>query len=184
MATSSPVVACVDSAVYVALALGAQACVPPAVRDAAFSWLVIAMSGQLIVPAWYWYAPGALPVLLALASPLAFWAGAVVPVFILAIFIRTYVAAQLLDGAELVENAVLRDLEEPRRELRAQREAWQSLEHAEEDLLGQILSQGPVADEAKHIVEDRHLISAHDDRERALITALCLPQDAKIRLLK
>jgi signal transduction histidine kinase len=34
------------------------------------------MSGQLIVPAWYWYAPGALPVLLALASPLAFCAGA------------------------------------------------------------------------------------------------------------
>ena len=30
---------------------------------------------------------------------LAFWAGAVVPVFILAIFIRTYVATQLLDGA-------------------------------------------------------------------------------------
>ena len=30
---------------------------------------------------------------------LAFWAGAVVPVFILAIFIRTYVAAQLHDGA-------------------------------------------------------------------------------------
>jgi len=72
----SPVVACVDSAVYVALALGAQACVPPGTRDSAFSWLVIAMSGQLIVPAWYWYAPGALPVLLALASPLAFWAGA------------------------------------------------------------------------------------------------------------
>jgi signal transduction histidine kinase len=72
----SPVSACVDSAVYVALALGAQACVPPAARDSAFSWLVIVMSGQLIVPAWYWYAPGALPVLLALASPLAFWAGA------------------------------------------------------------------------------------------------------------
>ncbi len=30
---------------------------------------------------------------------LAFWAGAVVPVFILAIFIRTYVATQLLEGA-------------------------------------------------------------------------------------
>ena len=30
---------------------------------------------------------------------LAFWAGAVVPVFILAIFIQTYVATQLLDGA-------------------------------------------------------------------------------------
>ena len=52
----SPFLACVDSAVYVALALGAQACVPPAVRDNAFSWLVISMSGQLIVPAWY--APG------------------------------------------------------------------------------------------------------------------------------
>lgn len=72
----SSVAACVDSAVYVTLALGAQACVPPATRDSAFSWLVIAMSGQLIVPAWYWYAPGALPVLLALASPLAFCAGA------------------------------------------------------------------------------------------------------------
>ena len=72
----SPVTACADSAVYVALALGAQASVPPAARDSAFSWLVIIMSGQLIVPAWYWYAPGALPVLLALASPLAFWAGA------------------------------------------------------------------------------------------------------------
>jgi signal transduction histidine kinase len=72
----SPGFACVDSAVYVALALGAQACVPPAARDSPFSWLVIVMSGQLIVPAWYWYAPGALPVLLALASPLAFWAGA------------------------------------------------------------------------------------------------------------
>ena len=72
----SPVVACVDSAVYVALALGAQACVPPATRDSPSSWLVIAMSGQLIVPAWYWFASGPLPVLLALASPLAFWAGA------------------------------------------------------------------------------------------------------------
>jgi signal transduction histidine kinase len=72
----SPILACVDSAVYVALALGAQACVPPPARDTPFSWLVIAMSGQLIVPAWYWYAPGVLPVLLALASPLAFWVGA------------------------------------------------------------------------------------------------------------
>ena len=42
----SSVAACVDSAVYVTLALGAQACVPPATRDSAFSWLVIAMSGQ------------------------------------------------------------------------------------------------------------------------------------------
>jgi signal transduction histidine kinase len=70
----SPFLACVDSAVYVVLALGTQACVPPAVRDSAFSWLVISMSGQLMIPAWY--APGVLSVLLALSSPLAYWAGA------------------------------------------------------------------------------------------------------------
>jgi signal transduction histidine kinase len=64
----------VDSAAYVTLALGAQACVPPQVRDTPFSWLVIAMSGQLIVPAWY--APSALSVLLTLASPLAYLTGA------------------------------------------------------------------------------------------------------------
>ena len=72
----SPFLACLDSAVYVALALGAQGCVPPAVRDDAFSWLVISMSGQLIVSAWY--APGALFALLALASPVAYWAGAMI----------------------------------------------------------------------------------------------------------
>jgi signal transduction histidine kinase len=70
----SPFLACLDCAVYVALALGAQGCVPPAVRDGAFSWLVISMSGQLIVSAWY--APRALSALLALVSPLAYWAGA------------------------------------------------------------------------------------------------------------
>ena len=64
----------VDSAAYAALALAAQAGVPPEIRDTPFSWLVIAMSGQLIVPAWY--APGALSVLLTLASPLAYLTGA------------------------------------------------------------------------------------------------------------
>jgi signal transduction histidine kinase len=71
----SPFLACVDSAVYVALMLGAQACVPPAVRDDAFSWLVISLSGQLVVPAWY--APGVLSAPLVLVVPLVFWAGAV-----------------------------------------------------------------------------------------------------------
>jgi signal transduction histidine kinase len=71
----SPFLACVDSAIYVALALGAQECVPPAVRDDTFSWLVISMSGQLIVPAWY--APGTVSVLLTIISPAAFWVGAV-----------------------------------------------------------------------------------------------------------
>lgn len=71
----SPFLACADSTVYLALALGAQACVPPAVRDDAFSWLVISMAGQLIVPVWY--APGVLFAPLALSSPLAYWGGAV-----------------------------------------------------------------------------------------------------------
>jgi signal transduction histidine kinase len=70
----SPSFACVDSAVYVALALGAQACVPPDVRDNTFSWLVISMSGQLVISAWY--APGGLSVLLTLSAPLAYAAGA------------------------------------------------------------------------------------------------------------
>ncbi len=72
----SPLFACADSAFYLALALGAQACVPPAVRDDAFSWLVISMSGQLAVPAWY--APGAVSALLAVIAPAAYLAGAAV----------------------------------------------------------------------------------------------------------
>jgi hypothetical protein len=91
-------------------------------------------------------------------------------------------ARPALDGAQLVQHAVLRDLEQPRRELRAEREARQPLEHAQEDLLRQVLGQRPVADESEDVVEDRHLVSAHDDGERALITTLCLPQDAEVRL--
>jgi signal transduction histidine kinase len=71
----APLFACLDSAVYVALALSCQGCVPPSLRGHAYSWLVIAMSGQLIVPAWY--APAAVFVPLALAAPAAYWAGAV-----------------------------------------------------------------------------------------------------------
>ncbi len=71
----SPFLACVDSGFYVALALGAQECVPPNVRDDAFSWLVISMSGQLIIPAWY--APGSLALLLTLIAPVDYWVGAV-----------------------------------------------------------------------------------------------------------
>jgi signal transduction histidine kinase len=70
----SPFLVCADSAVYVVLALCAQQCVPPAVRDDMFSWLAISMSGQLIVPAWY--APGLVSFVLTLISPMAFWAGA------------------------------------------------------------------------------------------------------------
>jgi signal transduction histidine kinase len=70
----APLFACLDSAVYLTLALTCQGCVPPGIRGHAFSWLVIAMSGQLIVPAWY--APAAISVPLALASPAAYWIGA------------------------------------------------------------------------------------------------------------
>ncbi len=70
----SPFLAGVDSAVYVALALGAQGCVPPQVRDDMFGWLVVSMSGQLIVPAWY--APGVLSALLTLIMPTAYLVGA------------------------------------------------------------------------------------------------------------
>ena len=91
-------------------------------------------------------------------------------------------ARAALDSPQLVEHAVLRHLEEPGRELRPEREARQSLVDAEEYLLRQILGERPVADEPHHVVEDRHLICAHDDREGALIAALGLPQDAEVRL--
>jgi signal transduction histidine kinase len=69
----SPFLVCVDSCFYVALALSAQECVPPSIRDDTFSWVVISMSGQLIIPAWY--APGSLAVLLTLVAPAAYWLG-------------------------------------------------------------------------------------------------------------
>ena len=70
----APLFVCLDSAVYVALALSAQGCVPPAIRGDAVSWLLISMWSQIIVPAWY--APAAFSVPLALASPVAYWVGA------------------------------------------------------------------------------------------------------------
>jgi signal transduction histidine kinase len=69
----APYLACLDSAAYVALALTVEAGVAPAARDHAYSWLVIAISSQLIVPAWF--APAALIVPLALASPAAYLIG-------------------------------------------------------------------------------------------------------------
>ena len=91
-------------------------------------------------------------------------------------------ARPALGRAQLVEDAVLRHLEEPGRELRAERETRQPLEDAEEDFLGQILGERAVADHAQDVVVDRHLVSADDDRESAFIAPLRLPQDAVIRL--
>lgn len=70
----APLFACIDSGVYVILALSAQGSVPPGIGDRAFCWLAIGISSQLIVPAWY--APAALSGPLALASPAAYWIGA------------------------------------------------------------------------------------------------------------
>ena len=72
--TPAPIFACADSAVYLAFALGGEGLVPPAIRGAAFSWLVISMSCQLLVPAWY--APAAYWIPLAVVSPVAYWVGA------------------------------------------------------------------------------------------------------------
>src|SRR6202035_690580 len=63
----APLFACLDSAVYVSLALSAQGGVPRVIRDDAVSWLVISISSQLIFPAWY--PPAALSVPQSLASP-------------------------------------------------------------------------------------------------------------------
>jgi signal transduction histidine kinase len=70
----SPFLALADFAVCAGLALGAPGSVPPNVRDDVFSWLAISMSGQIMASVWF--APDALFVLVALALPAAFGAGA------------------------------------------------------------------------------------------------------------
>jgi two-component sensor histidine kinase len=70
----SPFLACVDCAVYLGLAAGASGSVPPGVRDGAFSWLIISISGQVIIPVWF--GPDLFYVLLAVALPAAYWIGA------------------------------------------------------------------------------------------------------------
>src|SRR5581483_1839608 len=94
------------------------------------------------------------------------------------------VARPALARPELVEHPVLRHLEEPRRELAAQREPRQTLEHAQEDLLGEVLGERAVADEAQDVVEDRSLVRPDDQREGALVTPLRLAQDTEVWLLE
>src|SRR6185437_13465263 len=97
---------------------------------------------------------------------------------------RDQVPRPALARAELVENAVLRHLEEPGRELAAQRELREALEDAEEDLLGQVLGQSTVADQSQDVVEDGRLVGPDDDREGTLVTPLCFAQDTEVRLLE
>ena len=85
--------------------------------------------------------------------------------------------------AQLVEHAVLRHLEEPRRELAAEREPRQPLEDAQEHLLRQVLRERLVAvRQPQDVVVDRRLVRAEDDRERTLVTPLGLPEDGQIWL--
>ena len=91
-------------------------------------------------------------------------------------------ARTALDRAQLVEHAVLRDLEEPRREARPQREARQALEDTEEDLLRQILGEAAVARQPQDVVVDRLLVRPHDDRECTLVAPLGLTQNAEVWL--
>ena len=77
-----------------------------------------------------------------------------------------------LARAQLVDHTVLRDLEEPRRELAPAVEPWQRLVDPHEDFLADVLRERPVAREhPRHIVEDRPVILPHDDRERALVAS-------------
>ena len=66
---------CADSGFQVALALSAALWIPAAMRGDTANWVFILMAGQLVIPAWF--APLALLVPLALASAVAYWAGAV-----------------------------------------------------------------------------------------------------------
>ena len=84
--------------------------------------------------------------------------------------------------AQLVEHAVLRHLEEPRRELAAQRELREALEDAEKDLLREVLGERAVVDEPQDVVVDGRLVRPDDDREGSLVTPLSLAEDRQIRL--
>src|SRR5262245_60028437 len=87
-----------------------------------------------------------------------------------------------LERTELVEHAVLRHLEQPRREPGAEREARQTLEHAEEDLLGQILGETAITGQSQDVVVDRLLVRPDDDRKCPLVAALGLAQNTEIWL--
>jgi signal transduction histidine kinase len=66
--------AVIDTGVHLALALGAMASVPAAMRGDAANWLYIAMLGQLFIPAWF--APTAVFAPLAVAAAAGYWTGA------------------------------------------------------------------------------------------------------------
>jgi signal transduction histidine kinase len=66
--------AAADSGVYIVLALGARWCLPAALRGDSSSWLYMVIVGQLVAPAWF--TPTSVLAVLALATGVAYWAGA------------------------------------------------------------------------------------------------------------
>src|SRR5260370_35279418 len=88
-----------------------------------------------------------------------------------------------LARAQLVEHAVLRHLEEPGRELAAQRESRQRLKDPYEDFLRQVLRERAVAGQAVDILEDRYPVGARDQPECPLVTPRRPAQDGQARAL-
>jgi hypothetical protein len=89
-----------------------------------------------------------------------------------------------LPRAELVQDAVLGDLEEPGRKTAAQREPWKPLVDPKEDVLRQILGQRAVVDHPQDVVVDRQLVRPMDDRESAFVTPLRRAENREIGLLE
>ena len=84
-----------------------------------------------------------------------------------------------LAGTHGVQDHVLRDLEEPGRELGAMPEARQRLPDAQEHFLGQILRQLAVGDRAQDVVEDRQAIGVDDRAVRPLVALLGTLDDVR-----
>ncbi len=87
-----------------------------------------------------------------------------------------------LTSAKLVEHAVLRDLEEPRREAAAERKAGEALVDPQEDLLREVFGECPVAHHAKDVVVDRRLVGLDDDPKRPLVATLRFAQYVEVGL--
>ena len=63
-------------------------------------------------------------------------------------------------------------------------ELRQPLEDADEDVLGQIFGERPLAGQAVDVVVNRDLVVPHDRGERALVATLSLAEDGRIGLWK
>ena len=93
-------------------------------------------------------------------------------------------ARTALDRAKLVEHPVLRHLEEPGREPRAQREAGSPWKTRRKTSCVRSSAEVAVAGQPDDVVEDGLLVRPDDDREGALVATLGLAQDSEVWLRK